>query len=155
MVEGVAATPYHIAAKAAMGVFEEAGSPMLARGHGQLQTADRLGLPPLQDDYPGKTKILDQVFDSPGDDSDGRPARHIVVVSDNAAQRGPVEMIHMRVGEQHHVNGRQVLDLYTRPAQAAQGDKPFGEDGVDEHLAAANLYEKRGVANERNPQLSG
>ena len=59
----------------------------------------------------------------------------------------------MRMGKQHQVDGRQILDPDSGPAQAAQCDQPLGEDRIDEQLAPTDLDQKRGVANERDAQF--
>ena len=100
-----------------------------------------------------KPRSSHQVLHPPGHHGDRRPASHLGVVGDDPAQGWPIEVIHMRVGKQHHVNGRQILDPDSRPAQAPQRDQPFGEDRVDQQLTAADLDQERRVANERDPQL--
>ncbi len=52
-------------------------------------------------------------------------------------------MIHVRVGKQHHVDGRQFLDLYAGPAQAPQRDEALGEYWVHEQLTPTNLDQER------------
>jgi len=74
-------------------------------------------------------------------------------VGDDPAQGWPIEVIHVRVGEQHHVDGRQFFDPDSGPSQAPQRDEPFGEYRVQEQLAPTDLDQKRGVANERDAQF--
>ena len=58
-----------------------------------------------------------------------------------------VEMIEMRVRQQHHINRRQVFDLQTRPLDTFQQEKPVRKVRIDQDIQIGELEEKRGVAN--------
>ena len=65
-------------------------------------------------------------------------------------------MIHVGVGKQHQVDGRQVLDAQAGTTEAAQEDESVGEDRIDEDVAGpADLDEERRVANECNAEFAG
>jgi hypothetical protein len=64
-----------------------------------------------------------------------------------------MEMVKMRVGDQHQIDGRQVLKAHPGFAKALQDEQPASEVGVDDDILLADLHEKAGVANKRNPEL--
>jgi hypothetical protein len=49
----------------------------------------------------------------------------------------------MRMGKEHHVDGRQILDPDSGPAQAAQRDQPLGEYRVYQQLTSSDLDQER------------
>ena len=63
------------------------------------------------------------------------------------AQRRFMKMIEMGVGQQHHINGRQIFYSQTRPLDSFQQEKPVREVGIDQNVQIGELEEKRSVAN--------
>ena len=51
---------------------------------------------------------LDEVVDAGGDDGDGGAAVGGGAVADDGAERGEIEVVHVSVGEQDGVDGREV-----------------------------------------------
>ncbi len=151
----MAAAAQNVPAKAAMGVIEEACAPMLGGGQGHVNLRQARGLPPLQRNNTGKSQILNQVFDAPGHDGDGGPAGQPAGMFGDFAERWPVEMVHVGVGEQDGVDRGQALDRNSRAAQTAKYYQPTGEYGIDQHSLAGDLNEKRRMTNESHAQFAG
>ena len=63
-------------------------------------------------------------------------------------------MVEVGMGYQHQVDGGKVAELHSRLAQALQHKQPAGKIGIDDHVLAAHLDEKAGVADERQAQLA-
>jgi hypothetical protein len=99
--------------------------------------------------------VGDQVFDALGDDDLGRAAAQAAGGSDDAAERWDVEVVHVGVGDEDGVDGGKVFDEEAGLALAAEDDEAGGEDGVDEDVAAADLEEEGGVADEGDAELGG
>ena len=76
-------------------------------------------------------------------------------MTDDAAQRRKIEVVHVRVSEENSVDGRQVCYACTCAALTAQDDQRARKDGVDEDVAACDLDEERGVADEGNAEFAG
>ena len=70
------------------------------------------------------------------------------------AERGFVEMIEMRVGQQHQVNRWQVLDSQAGPLDSFEQEEPVGEVGINQHVQIGELDEKRGVADPGDGHLA-
>src|ERR1700686_1649203 len=83
-----------------------------------------------------------------------RNAPRAQVVLHDGAQRRTMQMIEMRMGDQHHVDGRKVGNAQSGTTQALQHKKPACEVGIDDNALAANLHEKAGVADEGDAKFA-
>ena len=62
------------------------------------------------------------------------------------AQGRLVEMIEVRVRQQHHVNRRQVFDPEPRALDALQPEKPVRKIRINQHVQVRELDQEGGVA---------
>ena len=134
------------ASKAAMGIVEHAGAPMMAGGERYFERAEFVMLPIVEFVDALKAEVVHEVADFKGDD-DG-------LVGCDFPQCGPVEMIEVGVGDQDGVDGREVVDVQARMAHAFDDLEPLGPVGVDEHAVTARLNEKRGVPDPGDPDFA-
>ncbi len=65
-----------------------------------------------------------------------------------------MEMIEVRMGHQHHVDGRQIGDAQAGTAQALQHEQPAREVGIDDDALPANLHEEAGVTDEGDAEFA-
>jgi hypothetical protein len=65
-----------------------------------------------------------------------------------------MQVIEMRMGDQHQINGRQIAEFYAGLAQSFQHKKPSREVRIDYDVLAAHLQEKTCMTNESNPHLA-
>ena len=72
----------------------------------------------------------------------------------DGAQRWPVQVIEVRVGDQHQIDRRQIAQLHARLAQPLQHEQPAREVGIDQHILPAHLHEKAGVADEGDAEFA-
>jgi hypothetical protein len=79
---------------------------------------------------------------------------HTQIVLHDRAQRGPVQMIEVRMRYQHKVDSRQIAHPDPRTPQPLQHKQPAREVGIDHHALPADLHQKAGMANESDPQFS-
>ena len=100
------------------------------------------GLPPAERADLGEAEIADQVFDVVGDDGDGRGQIATTHRAGDGTKRWAIEVIHVRVGEENGVDGREIADTKAGVALAAEYDETSGEDGIDEQRAAGRLDEE-------------
>lgn len=124
-------------------------------GGGSVTAAKLGGLPPLQFGDHAEAEFRNEIADAGWSDDLWSHAGDAAGVADDPAQRGEVEVIHVRVGEQDGIDGREVLDAQTRAALSAQEDERAREDGIDEQVAAGDLDEKRGMADKGDAELFG
>jgi hypothetical protein len=122
-----------------MHIANDARAPVLRGRHGDFDAANGGGLPPVERADIGKSQSGDQVFHPLRNDGDrcfpGDPAG----MADDLSQGRKVEVVHVGVREQHSVNGRQVLNANTGPAQAMHKNEPVGENRVNKEIEAAHL----------------
>jgi len=57
-------------------------------------------------------------------------------------------MIHMGMGQEYQIDGRQFFHQKAGSALPAQHDEPLCEHRINQHLPSVHLEQKRGVANE-------
>jgi hypothetical protein len=69
------------------------------------------------------------------------------------AQRRLVEMIEVRVRQQHQVNRRQIPDFHAGALDALQQKQPVREIRVNQHVQIRELDQKRRVADPRDGHL--
>jgi len=110
-------------------------------------------LPPTQLDHPLETEIAYQIGAVGGNDKqwtasglDARGAR-------DGPQRRAMQVIEMRVGDEHGVKRWKFLDAKSGTAQTFEYEKPGSKDWIDDDVRAADLQKKRRVSDERNPHL--
>jgi hypothetical protein len=75
-------------------------------------------------------------------------------VADDAAQRGPVEVVHVRVGDQHPVHRRQFGNVHAGDAQPLDQNQPVGEVGINQQPLPGHLQQKSRMAEKRQPQIA-
>jgi hypothetical protein len=102
-----------------------------------------------------EAEVADQVLDVVGDDGDGGGEFAAAHLAGDGAERWAVEVVHVRVGEEDRVDGRQVADAEAWVALTAENNQTRGEDGVDEQRAAGGLDEERGVPDEGDGGVAG
>lgn len=155
MIDGVLAVAKHIASEAAMCVVEDSRTPVPAGRHGDIHAAEAGRLPPVERADFRESEPAEQVFDAQRHDGDRSFAGQPAGVANDFAQRREVEVVHVRVCEEHGVNGGQVLDADAGFAQAMDQDEPVGENRVDQEVEATQLQQERGVANEGDAEFAG
>ena len=128
---------------------------MFGRGEGDVHRAEPGGLPPFEGDDAREAEVLNETFDAPGKDGDRGLAGEPAVMFDDLAQGGAVEVVHVGVRQQDGVDRGQIVDPDAGVAKAAKDDQPAGEDRVDENGLAADLNQKRRMADEGDAQFSG
>src|SRR5579859_6530740 len=105
-------------------------------------------VPPVQLDHVTKAKVRDQVENMFRHNDGGRGAPKLPGVLDQRAQRRTVQVVEMRMGDEHQINRRQIPDPYSRLAQSFQYKQPAREIRVDDNVLATHLDKKTGMANE-------
>jgi hypothetical protein len=96
----------------------------------------------------GEADVADQVIDVVGDDGDGRRQLAPAHLAGDGAQRGAVEVVHVRVGKEHCVDGGKVAKAETGSALAAEHDQARCKDGIDQQSTASELEEERRMSDE-------
>lgn len=160
VVEGMTGTGDAVAAEEAVGVREHAGTPVFGGGEGDFDAGVRAvaatqigGLPPFEFGDQAEAELADEIGDALRNDDLWRDASDFAGLADNFAQGRQVQVVHVRVGEKDGVDGRQVFDAQAGTALSAEEDERAGEDGVDEQVAAGDLDQERGVADEGDAEV--
>ena len=72
----------------------------------------------------------------------------------NGAQRRPVQVVEVRVRNQHRIDGRQIAQPQPGPPQPLEHEDPAREVRVDQNVLAADLEEEAGMSDEGYAQLT-
>src|SRR5438132_13019999 len=64
-----------------------------------------------------------------------------------------MKMIEMRMGQQHEINRRQVLDFQSAAFDSFEKKQPVGEVGIYQDVQIRELHQERGVADPRHSHL--
>jgi hypothetical protein len=143
VINPLAATFNNIPAVPAMHITKHTCAPVFAWGHGDFKSC-HLGLvPPLQAMNLRKAEPLHQVLDAFRHNDFGCLSGQLASGANHASQGSHIQMIHVRVGQQNQIDGRQFLHAQPWFALSSEHDKPFGKDGIDQHLAPIDLEQKR------------
>src|ERR1039457_4710920 len=65
-----------------------------------------------------------------------------------------MEMIEVRVRNQHDIHWRQFAQIQSRLTQTLQNEKPAREVGIDDDVLSANLQKKTGVPDKGHAELA-
>jgi hypothetical protein len=103
----------------------------------------------------GEAEVADEVLDAVGDDGDGGGQVAAAHGAEDGAEGGEVEVVHVGVGEEDRVDGREMAGEEAGAALTAEQDEAGGEDGVDEEGAAGGLDEEGGVSDEGDGGVAG
>ncbi len=117
-----------------MDVVKHARTPVPGRGHGDFQPGDGGLLPRFKGAHLGEAQVENQVLDAARDYENGTP-----VAPGDGAQGRPVQVVHVRVGKQDQVDGRQIAQAYARFTAPFEDDEIAREDRIDQHAPAAKL----------------
>ena len=115
----------------AMVIVQRARAPVLAGREGDLPIALRKTLPPFQLDDACEAEVLGQIADAPRHHADFRTRQ--------AAQRRFVEMIEVRMRQQHQINPRQVPDFQAGTLDALQEEQPVRKIRVNQNVQVRKL----------------
>ena len=107
MVDGIFAMGDDITAKSTMHVANDAGTPMLRGRVGDRQSAMSVFFPPFQLDDLAEAEVRNEVANVARDDQDGSLSESAAMTRDGTERRA-VEVIEMRVRDQHDVDARQI-----------------------------------------------
>ena len=154
VIDRMFAVAQNISAIAAMSIAQYACSPMPRRHMRDGHVAMAIAVPPVQLDHIAKTEIRDQIKNVLRHNDGRRRAPKLPGVLDQRSQRWPVQVIEVRMGDEHQINRRQIADPHSRLAQSFQDKKPAREVGIDDDVLAAHLQEKTGMANEGHAHLA-
>src|ERR1019366_1544000 len=145
---------HDVSAITAMHVAHNAGAPMARRNVRNLHIAELKALPPVQLNDPSIAQVADQVPNMPGHD-DCRPFAGLASREPrNGAQRGPVQVVEVRVRNQHRVDCRQLPQLQPRTAQPLENENPAREVGIDQNILSPDLEDEAGMSDEGYAQLA-
>ena len=112
-------------------IVQRARAPVPAWRECDLPIALRKTLPPVQLDDAREAEVLGQIADAPRHHADFRRRQ--------AAQRRFVEMIEMRVRQQHQINPRQVPNLEAGPLDAFQEEQPVRKVRINQNVQIREL----------------
>lgn len=65
-----------------------------------------------------------------------------------------MQVIEVRMCDQHKIDGWKIVNLNARLAQALENKKPAGEIGIDYNILAAHLQKEAGMTNKRDAHLA-
>jgi len=110
--------------------------------------------PPIKFYDVAKTEVRDQIKNMFGHDCGGpRPTVLLCMLYDRP-KRGAMEMIEMRMCDQHQINGGKVSDAQARLSQPLKNEEPAREIRIDHSIFAADLQEEAGMADKRDTHLT-
>src|SRR5260221_3436733 len=118
VVPGVFAVAKHIAAVAAVRVFEDARVPLARWDVGDVECAVAIGVPSFEFDYLLESEIGNQVKQVMRHDERGRGSGLAAGLPRDGAQRLAMEVIEVSVRDQDNVHWRQVAQIQSRLPQA-------------------------------------
>jgi len=81
-----------------------------------------------------KTQVMDQVSDPHGDNNG--------LIRRNSSQRAPVEVIEMRVRNQHKINRRQMMNFEAWLFQPLDHLEPLRPNRIDQDIYLMRLNKK-------------
>src|SRR5205807_8170560 len=116
--DGMVPVPYHVSAKSPMRVADHARAPMPCRHVRDGQPVRVMALvPPVQFYYVLEAKEAHYIGDMPWYNQRGRPTRRAPRHPHDSPQRRPVQVIEVRMRDQHVIDGRKLADKHSRVAQ--------------------------------------
>ncbi len=154
VVDRVFAASKNVAAVSPMCVPENASSPVARWDMRDGDIAVAIASPPVEFHDVAKTEIRDQIKDMFGHDCGGPGPAALLCMLHDRPQRGAMEVIEMRMGDEHQINGRKISDAQARLSQALKDEEPAREIGVDHGIFPADLQEKAGMADKSNTHLA-
>ena len=110
--------------------------------------------PPIEFDNLREAEIGNQIGDMARNDNCRRFSPRTQIVVHDRAQRGPMQMIEVRVRHQHRIDGWQIAHTNAGTPQSLQHKQPAGKVGIDHHALPADLKKKTGMPDERNSQFA-
>lgn len=128
-------------------VVQDTRAPVAGRRERDLERAEFIRLPVAQFLDMLEAETVNEAADIFGND-DG-------LVAGDGAECLAVEMVKVRMGHQHEVDCREVVDFHAGLLDAFDDFQPLRPVGIDEHAVLGCLDEKRGVADPCDTNLAG
>src|ERR1019366_7023560 len=154
VINRMLAGTHDISAITAMHVAHNARTPVARWNVRNLHIAELKALPPVQLNDASIAQVADQVANVPGHD-DRRPLAGLAPGEPrNRAQRRPVQVVEVRVRNQHRVDCGQLPQLQPGTAQSLENENPAREVGIDQDVLAPDLEEEAGMPDEGYAQLA-
>src|ERR1039458_9364543 len=139
---------HDVSAITAMHVAHNARAPMARRNVRHLYIAELKALPPVQFNDASVAQVADQVPNMPGHDDRRTFAGLTSREPRNRAQRGPVQVVEVRVRNQHRVDRGQLPQLQSGTAQPLENENPARKVGIDQNILSPDLEEEAGMSDE-------
>ena len=135
----------HEAAEAPVLVVQHPRAPMVAGGQRDRQAAALEVAPVIEFVDTLEAEVVHQVAHAEGDD-DG-------LVRGDGLERAAVEMVEVRVGDEHEVDHREFVQVDAGRLEPFDPLEPERPVRVDEDVQTRHLHEKRGVPDPGDPDL--
>lgn len=145
---------HYVAPVFSVHVAEHARSPMLARGHSDLQAKGFQFIPPTEGVESFEAHPFDEVGYAVRDDDFWCRTAKAAGGADDSTQGGFVEVVHVGVGDEDEIDGREVADEDAGAALAAQDYETGGKDWIYKDIFSANLEEEGRVAEKGDAGLA-
>ena len=120
-----------------MQIRKESRAPMRTGRQRNFQRTKPHGLPVIKLMHDVETKIMHEVSDADRDDDR--------LISGNATQGAPVEMIEMRMRHQNEIDRGQMMNFKSRLLEPLDYLQPKRPVGIDQDIDFVGLNQKRGV----------
>ena len=121
---------------------------------GDRDTTVAVAAPPVEFYDVAKTEVRDQIKNMLWHDR-GRPGTSVLLgMLHDGSKRGPMEVIEMRMRDQHQIDGWKVSDAQARLSKTLQHEEPARKVGVDNRVFAADLQEEAGMADKCDAHLT-
>ena len=121
---------------------------------GDGQSAMTITIPPVELDYIIESEVGNQIEDVVRYHDRRRRSAAISSVLDDRAQRWPVQVVEVGMGNQYQIDGWKVAQTDTGLAQTFEHEQPACKIGIDDHVLTTDLHEKAGVSDEGHAQFA-
>jgi len=87
-------------------------------------------------------------------DQRGRGSGLAARLTRDGAQRLAMQVIEVRVRDEHQIHRRQIAQIHSRLTEAFKNEKPARKIGIDDDVLASDLKEEAGVSDKGHPELA-
>ena len=124
-------------AEAAMQISQKTGAPMMTRGQRNFKRVERYCLPVIELVHNIKAEIVNKAANTHRHDDR--------LIGSDSSQRSAIEMIKMRMCDQHQIDIRQMMQFDSRLLQPLDHLQPFRPVRIDQDIPIVRLNEKGSV----------
>ncbi len=154
VIKRVLSSVQNIATEAALRIAKKSRAPVPCGSTRYFDAGDPRRSPEIQRHHLVETKIVYKIRHPDRNYHDGPVPIPLALLAHDPSQRSTIEVVHVRVRKQHHIDDWKLFKKNARMTKTSQHNNAAGKNRINQQMAPVHLDEKRRVPDERHTEIT-